>query len=272
MDELMADAKKLTQRNPDGSIKVAGFVPLNAWEQLGPGDLANSWGAQWFDSSNTPQFAEDPGWAAALRWQKQLIDFYGYDDITKFYAANVNNEFNPSNAFEKGKVAMMFDGEWRTAFIKRDNPSLNYATAPFPAASDHPEMYGSGRVGGTIIGIPKGAEHPDQAWLLVKYLASDTSYLVQMANAVGNVPTTQASATSPDLKLPPQFDTFLHVWLNDKSAFAPPTQPSGNGYANLLDTFEQKWQAGKISDSDLQSSLQKLDQDVGNQLSQGSAP
>jgi multiple sugar transport system substrate-binding protein len=272
MDELMADAKKLTQRNSDGSIKVAGFVPLNGWEQLGPGDLANSWGAQWFDSSNTPQFAEDPGWAAALRWQKQLIDFYGYEDITKFYAANVNNEFNPSNAFEKGKVAMMFDGEWRTAFIKRDNPSLNYATAPFPAASDHPEMYGSGRVGGTIIGIPKGAEHPDQAWLLVKYLASDTSYLVQMANAVGNVPTTEASATSPDLKLPPQFDTFLGVWLNDKSAFAPPTQPSGNGYANLLDTFEQKWQAGKISDSDLQSALQKMDQDVGNQLSQGSAP
>ena len=35
MTELMADAKKLTVRNPDGSIKVAGFVPLQDWEQLG---------------------------------------------------------------------------------------------------------------------------------------------------------------------------------------------------------------------------------------------
>ena len=52
-------------------------------------------------------------------------------------------------------------------------------------------MYGPARVGGTIVGIPKGAKHPDQAWLLVKFLASDTNYLVQMANSVGNVPTTR---------------------------------------------------------------------------------
>ena len=91
----------------------------------------------------------------------------------------------------------MFDGEWRTAFIKRGAPNLNYGTAPFPAADDHPDLYGAARVGGTIVGIPKGSKHPDQAWLLVKYLASDTDYLVHMANAVGNVPTTTASARRP---------------------------------------------------------------------------
>ena len=270
MDELMADAKKLTVRNSDGSIKVAGFVPLNQWEQIGPGDLANAWGAKWFDSNGKPQFAEDPGWAEAFKWQRQMIDYYGYDNITKFFAANQNNEFNSSNAFEKGKVAMMFDGEWRTAFIKRDVPSLNYGTAAFPAAN--PDYYGSARVGGTIVGIPKGAKHPAQAWLLVKYLASDTDYLVQMANAVGNVPTTPESANSPDLKVPPQFDVFLKVWENPKSAFAPPTTAQGNGYASHLDTFEDAWQSGKISDADLQSELQKLDQQVANDLAQGSAP
>jgi multiple sugar transport system substrate-binding protein len=271
MTELLEDAKKLTVRNPDGTIKVAGFVPIDGWEEIGPGDLANAWGAKWFDSDGKPQFAEDPGWAAALRWQKQLIDWYGYDNITKFYAANTNNEFNPSNAFETGKVAMTFDGEWRTAFIKDEHPELNYATAPFPAADDHPDVYGSGRVGGTIVGIPKTTQHPAQAWLLTKFLASDTTYLVQMANSVGNVPTTPASQESADLKLPPQFDTFLHVWANPQSAFAPPTTPSGNGYGNLLDTLDNKWQAGKISDADLQSELEKLDQDVTNQLAQGSS-
>lgn len=271
MDELMADAKKLTVRNPDGTIKVAGFVPLDNWEEIGPGDLANAWGAKWFDSNNKPQFAEDPGWTSALMWQRQLIDWYGYDNITKFYAANVNNEFNPSNAFNKGKVAMMFDGEWRTAFIKRDTKGkLNYGTAPFPAANA--SYYGSGRVGGTIVGIPKGAKHPDQAWLLVKYMATDTNFLVTLANGVGNVPTTPAAAASPNLNLGPQFDTFLHVWANPKSAFAPPTQPSGNGYSSLLDNLDSQWQAGKISDADLHAALVKLDQDVENQLSQGSAP
>jgi multiple sugar transport system substrate-binding protein len=272
MTELMADAKKLTVFNPDGSIKVAGFVPLNQWEELGPGDLANAWGAKWFDDQNSPQFAQDPGWASAFRWQREMIDFYGFDNITKFFAANTNNEFNPSNAFEKGKVAMTFDGEWRTAFIKRDNPKFNYDTAPFPAADDHPEVLGSSRVGGTVVGIPKGAKHPDQAWLLVNFLAADTTYLVEMANAVGNVPTTPASAASPDLTVPPQFQVFMDAWANPSSAFAPPLQAAGGGYANLLDTFESKWQAGKISDADLESELAKLDQDVSNQLSQGTAP
>ncbi len=270
MDELMAAAKKLTVFNQDGTIKVAGFVPLNQWNELGPGDLGNAYGAKWFDDANKPQFATDPGWASAFRWQKQLIDFYGYDNITKFFAANTNNEFNKSNAFENGKVAMVFDGEWRTAFISRDVPNFQYGTVPFPAAD--PAVYGSARVGGTVVGIPKGAKHPDQAWLLVKFLASDTDYLVEMANAVGNVPTTPASASSPDLNVPPQFNVFLDVWANPASAFAPPLQPSGGGYADLVDSFESKWQAGKISDADLESELAKLDQDIANQLTQGTAP
>ena len=276
MDELMADAKKLTVRNPDGTIKVAGFVPLDNWEQLGPGDLANAWGAKWFNSAGKPQFAEDPGWASAFMWQRQLIDWYGYDNITKFFAANTNNEFNPSNAFENGKVAMMFDGEWRNAFIQGPgadkHPPLHYNTAPFPAGPGHPEMYGAARVGGTIVGIPKGAKHPDQAWLLVKFLASDTTYLVQMANSVNNVPTTPAAQSSPDLALPPQFGTFLHVWANPRSAFAPPTTPSGNGYGNLVTNFDGLWQAGKIPTADLHSELVKLDQQVANELAQGSGP
>ena len=274
MTELMDDAKKLTVKNSDGTIKVAGFVPLQDFEQLGIYDLARMWGAKFFDDNGDPVLASDPAWASALEWQKQMIDYYGYDNIIKFNAAyGGDNEFSASNAFETGKVAMMFDGEWRTAFIKGDkHPPLNYGTAPFPAASDHPEMYGPARVGGTIVGIPKGAKHPAQAWLLVKFLASDTTYLVQMANSVGNVPTTPASQQSPDLNLPPQFDTFLHVWANPKSAFAPPTTPSGNGYANHLDNFEDAWQSGKISDADLHSQLATLDQQIANDLAQGAGP
>jgi multiple sugar transport system substrate-binding protein len=276
MEELATDAKKLTVRNPDGSIKVAGFVPLDNWEQLGLSDLGLAWGAQWFNSQNQAQLASDPAWTSALMWQKQLIDWYGYDNLEKFFLTYHPTEFNPTNAFENGKVAMMFDGEWRNAFIQGPgadkHPPLQYGTAPFPAASDHPEMYGPARVGGTIVGIPKGAKHPAQAWLLVKFLASDTTYLVQMANSVNNVPTTPASQSSPQLNLPPQFDTFLHVWANPKSAFAPPTTPSGNGYANHLDTFDGEWQAGKISDADLHSALMNLDQQVANELAQGSGP
>ncbi|HYX87470.1 MAG TPA: ABC transporter substrate-binding protein [Gaiellales bacterium] len=270
MSELMDDAKKLTVRNPDGSIKVAGFVPLNEWEELGPSDLGRAWGAQWFDSSGNPQLATDPGWTSAFEWQKQLIDWYGYDNIEKFFATYTNAEFNANNAFETGKVAMTFDGEWRTAFIQRDNPNLNYGTAPFPVADDHPDLYGSGRVGGTVVGMPKGSEHPDEAWLLVKYLATDPGYLVTIANSAGNVPTTTQSASSPDLNLPPTFKTFIDVWNNPDSNFQPPLLPSGAGYADLVDKFESQWEAGKVSD--LHAALAKLDTDIQNQIQQGQVP
>ncbi len=270
MTELMADAKKLTVKNPDGTIKVAGFVPLQDWGQQGLSDLAKAWGGTYFDSDGKPHLSTDPAWTDAAEWQKQLVDWYGYDNITKFYAQYNDQEFSASNAFETGHVAMMFDGEWRTAFIGREHPELKYGTAPFPAADDHPDLYGSARVGGTIVGIPKGSPHPDQAWLLIKYLSTDPAYLVPMANAVGNVPTTKESADSPDLKLPDTFNTFIDVWNNPKSSFAPPLTPGGAGYAKLLTDFDKSWVAGNVSD--LQAGLQKVDSQISDQLALGQAP
>ncbi len=272
MDELMADAKKLTVKNSDGSIKTAGFVPLNEFNELGAADLAAAWGAKWFDSAGKAQIATDPGWTKAFMWQRQLIDWYGYNNIAKFASTYTAAEFNKGNAFENGHIAMVFDGEWRTAFIGRDVPGFGYNTIAFPAAD--PSVYGAGRVGGTVVGIPKGAKHPDQAWLLVNYLSSDTNYLVTMANALGNVPTTAASANSPDLKQPRQFTTFEHVWANPASAFSPPLKPQGGGYANLMNAFESKWESGAIPVSGLHDALVQLDTDIDNQLAQGdsSAP
>ena len=122
MTELMDDAKKLTVRNPDGSIKVAGFVPLNEWEELGPSDLGGD-GGRSVRLQRRSAALHRSRLDVALEWQKQLIDWYGYDNIEKFFATYTNAEFNANNAFQTGKVAMTFDGEWRTAFIARATPS-----------------------------------------------------------------------------------------------------------------------------------------------------
>jgi len=271
MSELTADAEKLTVRNADGSIKIAGFVPIDTWEELDTTDLARAWGGTYFDTQGKPQLATDPAWASALQWQKQLVDWYGYDNIyKKFFSTYTSSEFSANNAFETGKVAMVFDGEWRTRMIANDGSKVNYGTAPFPVADDHPELYGAGRVGGTITGIPKTSQHPDQAWFLVKYMATDTNFLVQLANNLGNVPTTKASATSPELSMPPQFQTFIDIWNNPKSSYAPPIEAQGSGYANALTTFDQKWLAGKVPD--LQAGLQQVDKNVASTLSVSQVP
>ena len=153
MDELMADAKKLTVRNSDGSIKVADssrWISLGSWERPispGPGMPSGS------TPTTRPSLPPTLVGRRPSNWQKQLIDFYGYDNIAKFASGYTASEFNPSNMFENGKIAMVFDGEWRTAFIGRDVPKFGYDTVPFPAADS--SVYGSGRVGGTVVAFPR---------------------------------------------------------------------------------------------------------------------
>ena len=104
----------------------------------------------------------------------------------------------------------------------------------------------------------------------MKFLATDTSYLVGLANSLGNVPTTKASGDSPKLHLGPQFKTFVDVWNNPKSEYYPPLLPTGAGYAQLADDFDAKWQAGNVSN--LQQGLQQLDTNIDNQIQQGETP
>ena len=96
------------------------------------------YGGKWTDDSGKSTLGSDPAWAKLLTWQKDLIDWYGYDNLVKFQAG-LGDEFSSSNAFEKGKVAMNIDGEWRTAFIADEAPDLPYGTAPVPVDDDNPD-------------------------------------------------------------------------------------------------------------------------------------
>ena len=267
MSELADMAKKLTVRNADGSIKVAGFVPfIGNFYENDLSRLAVPWDAKYFDGSGKSAYATNPSWAELFRWQKSLVDWYGRDKITKFVAGVASNEWDAGNAFETGKVALHLDGEWRTAFIADEVPKLNYGVAPFPAADNHPEMYGAQVIGGTIIGIPRGSKHPAEAWALVSYLATNTNALVEFANLIHNVPTTVESAQSPNLDLGANFETFLQALQHPRSGFPPQTN-AGTIQNDLGNEFAGKWQAGKIPD--LMRGLQALDKQVDNQLSLG---
>ena len=198
MTELADDTRKLTAYKPDGSIKVAGFMPYFGGYEMLPEHLVTSWGGQWLTADGKSDTAADPAFAAALTWQKNLVDSIGAAKL-KTFAAGMAPEQSAQMAFENGTLAMMVDGEWRTAFIKADGAKVDYATAPMPAADDHPELYGAGYVGGNVIGIPKGSKHPAAAWKLVQFLSTDTAALTDLADAIGNVPTTLASLPSPAL-------------------------------------------------------------------------
>jgi len=268
MTELTDMAKKLTALDGKGTIQVAGFVPSFGFYENAPAHFAPSFGATWFNAEGKSNIGTDPGWAKMMTWQKDLVDFYGYDKLTRF-TAGLGQEFSADNAFEKGKVAMMIDGEYRSAFIKAEAPSLDYATAPFPVDDAKPELYGSGYVTGNVIGIGRGAQNPEAAWALVKFLSTDTDSVVGVANAIKNVPTTTPALESPKLDKDANYQTFLDVFANAKSSTTP-TTASGKAYQDTLGTFTEQWQAGKVPD--LAAGLTTVDTQINDQLVLGQAP
>jgi multiple sugar transport system substrate-binding protein len=260
--ELTDYAKKLTVRNGDGSLKVVGFNPMMAWYSNTPANFGPMYGGKWTDDSGKSTLSSDPAWAKLLTWQKDLIDWYGYDDLVKFQAG-LGDEFSASNAFEKGKLAMNIDGEWRTAFIADEAPDLPYNTAPVPVDPDNSAIFGGGYTTGNIIGIPKRAEHQEQGWALLKFLATDDEAQVMLSNGLRNVPTTESSAKSPDLKPDPKFETFLKIFANQNTTTTPVTA-AGSAYQELFNNFVNKWQAGRVDD--LQAGLADVDKQIDAQL------
>ncbi|WP_344677989.1 ABC transporter substrate-binding protein [Saccharopolyspora taberi] len=261
--ELTDLAKRLTEWNPDGSIKVAGFLPVQASQANHPWNWAPHWGARWMDEQGRSVLGSDPAWAEMLRWQKELVDFYGWDKLVQF-TAGLGQQYSADNAFQQGRIAMAIDGEYRTGFIEEQAPELNYGTAPFPVT--RPELYGTGLTTGTIIGVPKGAANAGAAWELVKYLTTDTDALVELANGLNNVPTTREALHDPRLERSPQYQTFLDLF--DGAKLVPsPASPNGSAYMKSTEDFMVKWQSGQVSD--LGPALRELDAQIDAAKSMG---
>ncbi|MFG1689313.1 ABC transporter substrate-binding protein [Nonomuraea sp. NPDC049269] len=246
MSELFEAAKKLTVRNPDGSIKVAGFVPTIGFYANHVQMWAASWGAQWAGQDGKSALGTDPQWQAMLEWAKKFTDFYGRDKLAKF-TAGLGQEYSPDHAFEKGQIAMAMDGEFRTAFIEAEAPKLDYATAPFPVADNKPDLYGGGYTTGTIIGIPKGAKNAGAGWELVKYLSTDPGALQELAHGLKNVPSTVPALQDPTLQKDVHFKTFLDIFANPNLA-TNPASANGGAYLKSAEDFAISYQSGGVPD------------------------
>ena len=131
----------------------------------------------------------DPQWAKLLRWQKSLIDCYGYNNLVKFQAG-AGDEFSASNAFETGKLAMNIDGEWRVAFIAAEHPELKYGTAPMPVDDAQPACTAPATSTARSSASRRAPKNKDAAWALVKYLTTNDHALAQFSNGIRNVPST----------------------------------------------------------------------------------
>jgi multiple sugar transport system substrate-binding protein len=268
LSELEDDALKLTTYNADGSIKTLGFDPVIGFYENAAAHYGPAAGAQWLDSAGKSLVGSDPAWQDLIKWQTAFVQKIGYAKLKRFDAA-AGQEFSADNAFQKGKLAMNLDGEWRTAFIADQAPKLKYGTAPFPTADDHTDLYGGGYITGNIAGIAKGSKNPELAWALLKYLTTNTGAVVKMANGLKNVPHLTSALASTDLEVSTQYKTFIDIAGNPNSSTTPPS-PVGAGYQT---TFEQYWEKyQETGTGDLAAGLKNVDKQINDSVSLVAGP
>jgi multiple sugar transport system substrate-binding protein len=263
LEEFADAAKKLTKRSADGTIQTAGFLPLWGFYENAPSHLGPMVGGQWLKGDGTSAIGTDPAWQTLLKWQKELVDWYGFDKLEAF-RASLGDEYSDANAFQKGQVAMNFDGEYRIAFAKDQAPDLQFGVAPMPTSS--PDRYGAGYVTGNVIGISRTAKNPEAAWELIKYLTTNTKTIVKLANSLKNIPSTKEALASPDLKLDAEFKVFVDIFNHPKTSTTPPSS-AGPAYQETFQTFCDTWQSGGTTD--LGKGLSDVDKQINSLLQLG---
>ena len=241
--QLAADAVRLTRG--DGSQQL-GYMPLFENYENDAGTMAAQYDPQYFTRSGRSNLAGDPAFTDLLHWQQGLVSQLGGYNHLEQLRAGFGDEFT-DNAFDKGRVAMQLDGEWRVANLTEEKVPFRWATAPFPVPDNQLADYGRGYLSGTVIGINHNSRQQQAAWQFVSYLTTDTDAVVSFANAIDNVPSTFAALDSPDLQLPAAFQTFLGVADSPYSDSAPATADADN-YVGVLQQTGTEYEAGKIPD------------------------
>jgi multiple sugar transport system substrate-binding protein len=264
MSELDADAVKLTKTSGDGYSQI-GFMPDYHFYESTITHFAAQWTPTYFTSDGKSNVANDPALKSAMEWQKSLLDkLGGFAKLDKF-RTSAGEEFSNNNAFMTGQVAMLIDGEWRAGMIDDSNSKVNYGVAPFPVPDDQADQYGKGYITGTIVGIASTSDKQNAAWEFVKYLTTDTSAVVNFANAIHNVPSTIAALESQDVSQDPNFQQFIKI-ASDPNSNTTPASPNGGDYQLVLQNLGYDYQSGK--QSDLQGGLDDAAHQIDTNIAQ----
>ncbi|MEU6352973.1 hypothetical protein ABZ896_27205 [Streptomyces sp. NPDC047072] len=225
--ELTADAKKLTVKNSDGSVKTFGFVPRSDFDVNRYLYTGVTSGSSFYGKDGRTTFASDPKWQQLLGWDRDLIDYYGADNVQKFvgrYQAHADDAGNP---LLTGAAAMEFDGEWHIGEIASFKKDLDYGVVPMPVlGGSGGGTYGAGNTLGTVAYLSAGSKHKQEAFFALQQLTTDTTFLNKLADAVSNVPSTFAALKAWDKADDPHWKPFVDLFQNPDSSYKTLT-PAG---------------------------------------------
>lgn len=163
-DDLLAAARKLTLKGPDGKVTCWGYT--EDWL------IAEAWfmsmGADWVDDWKNPTryTFQDPNFVKGLQFRADLM--YKHR-VTPDAVASTALAGGTTDLFVSGKAGMFLSGYWKSPLF-RDIRSFDWDVAMFPKGPTGKRGFVSG---GSGYGICSKSKRKDLAWELVKFLTGE---------------------------------------------------------------------------------------------------
>ena len=260
LSELTADAKRLTVRNSNGTIKTFGFVPRSDYNNNVYLYTGVQGGSQFYTDSGAATLASDPKWAKVLQWDQDLNNFYGAKNVQQFVARYQPHTDDAGNPLLTGAVAMELDGEWHVGEIDSEAKDFDYGVAPMPVLDEAASTYGAGNTLGTVAYVPSGSKHQQEAFFAVQQLTTDTQFLTQLADAVYNIPSTFDSLSAWDKASDPHWKPLIDIFENPGSYYKALT-PAGVEDLDTWEAFLETFEQGKVNNvqAGLTATAKKID-------------
>jgi len=159
-EQFYEAAKKLTQKDANGKVKVYGASPsMTAVTDVNEGSTFGLISWIWQGGGNV--LSEDGTKASGVFDSAQNIETLKF--FQKFYTEGIAPKQVIANGFETGKVAMFFVGPWEFGYLKEKFPKLNVGTTPLPR-----NVQAGSPTGSWDMAITSQCKNPQAAWEYIK--------------------------------------------------------------------------------------------------------
>lgn len=224
-DELRQLSKEFTSWNGN-TLESAGFIPWNDAYTLPIWSALN--GSQLYDAEAQTYTINNEANIAMMEYAVDWLNEEYKGDINQVNASGAWSAYpddaGQPPAFQEGRLAMTENGSWMTGdFYEYTEPTFerwNVANYPVgPSGSDPVTGYWP-----NWIAIPKGTEHPDEAFAYLDYLSGEG--IIKWFTVVPDMP---ANTQVPELVPQPlierrgeEFATEIMQFFRDLAAVATP--------------------------------------------------
>ncbi len=159
-EQFYEAAKKLTEKDANGKVKVYGASPsMTAVTDVNEGSTFGL--ISWIWQGGGEILSEDGTKATGVFDSTQNIETLKF--FQKFYTEGIAPKQAIANGFETGKVAMFFVGPWEFGYLKEKFPKFNVGTTPLPR-----NVQAGSPTGSWDMAITSQCKEPQAAWEYIK--------------------------------------------------------------------------------------------------------